>query len=48
MEYTLYGKLYSTNITELDLSYKNLTYIDPNIKYFVNLQTLDLSSNGIK
>ena len=48
MEYTLYGKLYSTNITELDLSYKNLTYIDPNIKYFVNLQILNLFNNEIK
>jgi len=48
MEYTLYGKLYSTNITELDLSNKKLTYIDSNIKYFVNLQILNLYNNQIK
>jgi Leucine-rich repeat (LRR) protein len=48
MEYTLYGKLYSTDITELDLSNNDLTYIDPNIKYFINLQTLILSCNLIK
>jgi len=48
MEYTLYNKLYSTNITELNLSKRNLTYIDSNIKYFVNLQILDLSDNEIK
>jgi len=48
MEYTLYGKLYSTDLTKLDLSYENLTYIDPNIKYFINLQTLNLSCNEIK
>ena len=34
MEYLLYGELYSTDITELDLSGKNLTYIDSNIKWF--------------
>ena len=48
MEYTLYGKLYSTDITELYLPYENLTYIDPNIKYFINLQTINLSCNKIK
>ena len=48
MEYTLYGKLYSTDITEFYLPYENLTYIDPNIKYFINLQTLNLSCNKIK
>ena len=48
MEYKLYNKLYSTNITELNLSKRNLTYIDSNIKYFVNLQILDLSDNEIK
>ena len=48
MEYTLYGKLYSTDLTKLDLSYENLTYIDPNIKYFINLQTLRLCFNKIK
>ena len=46
--YSLYNKLYSTNITELNLSKRNLTYIDSNIKYFVNLQILDLSDNQIK
>ena len=48
MEYTLYGKLYSTDIIELDLSDENLTYIDSNIKYFVNLQILNLFQNQIK
>ena len=48
MEYTLYGKLYSTDITELDLSYKNLSYIDSNIKYFINLRKLYLNNNNIK
>jgi len=46
MEYTLYGKLYSVTITKLQR--KKLTYIDPNIKYFINLQTLNLSCNKIK
>ena len=45
MEYTLYGELYLTNITKLKLQRKKLTYIDPNIKYFVNLQILDLIFN---
>ena len=45
MEYTLYGELYSTDITKLKLQRKKLTYIDPNIKYFVNLQILDLKFN---
>ena len=48
MEYTLYNKLYSTDITELNLSYKKLTYIDPNIKYFINLQELELAGNLIE
>jgi len=48
MEYTLYGKLYSTDITKLDLSNKDLKYIDPNIKYFINLRELYLSDNQIK
>jgi Leucine-rich repeat (LRR) protein len=48
MEYTLYGKLYSTDITKLDLSNKDLKYIDPNIKYFINLQKLYLYCNEIK
>ena len=48
MEYTLYGKLYSTDITELHLSLKDLTYIDPNIKYFINLQELYMLYNQIK
>ena len=30
MKISLYGKLYSTDITKLDLSRKNLTYIDNN------------------
>ena len=47
MEYLLYGELYSTDITELDLSGKNLTYIDSNIKYFVNLHILKLRNNGM-
>ena len=48
MEYTLYGKLYSTDITELHLANKKLNYIDPNIKYFVKLQRLNLSFNLIE
>jgi Leucine-rich repeat (LRR) protein len=47
MRCTLYGKLYSTDITELDLSNKNLTYIDPNIKYFINLKIVNFSKNKI-
>ena len=45
MEYKLYGELYSVTITKLKLQRKKLTYIDPNIKYFVNLQILDLKFN---
>ena len=46
-EVTLYGIKYSTCITELNLSCNNLKYIDPNIKYFINLQILDLSHSFI-
>jgi hypothetical protein len=45
MEYKLYGELYSVTITKLKLQRIKLTYIDPTIKYFVNLQILDLKFN---
>ena len=47
MEYTLYGELYSTDITDLDLSRHCLTYIDPNIKYFINLKKINFQFNQI-
>ena len=37
MEVQLYGKAYLETIDELNLSSKDLKYIDPNIKYFKNL-----------
>jgi len=45
IQYTSYNKLYSTDKIELDVS--NIIYIDPNIKYFINLQNLNLSFNKI-
>jgi len=47
MSIKLYGKLYSTNATELNLSYNKITTICPEISKLTNLQTLDLSYNQI-
>jgi hypothetical protein len=37
-EIKLYDKLYPVYTIKLDLSNENLTYIDPNIKYFTNIK----------
>ena len=47
MDVQLYGKAYSTDITELNLSSKDLKYMDPNIKYLKNLRELYLYNNKI-
>ena len=47
MEVILYGKKYKTDIYRLDLSYKKLTYICPNICKLINLQKLILYCNQI-
>uniref|UniRef100_A0A6C0EAI8 Uncharacterized protein n=1 Tax=viral metagenome TaxID=1070528 RepID=A0A6C0EAI8_9ZZZZ len=42
------GEYYDRNITELNLKYKKLKEIPPNIKYLTKLQTLNLSENKLK
>ena len=47
-KHLLYGGLYSTSFTIIDKARLNLTYIDTNIRYFVNLKELVFSMNHIE
>ena len=47
MEVKLYNKIYLSNITKLSIMEKHITDVDSNIKYFINLQKLNLCYNQI-
>jgi len=48
MEIKLYDDYYSTDTDDLCFESRHLKYISPNIKYFINLQILNMESNYIK